>query len=127
MAWQVVWTKNIDGNNVAVEVSKNTFKGKGHYSLRFGRIKDGKVSLFLDPDKLNSDALLSGMFDAQDFIATDRANDARAEAERLAALAGHGRNKNPQANTGLSRFKKKPRTAEQIATDADTVLTKQGL
>lgn len=108
MAWQVVYTKLIDGNQIAIEVSKSMFKGKAHYSLRVGRFKDAKVSLFLNPEEIDSDRWIDALFEARDFITSDRANDARTEAERLAALAGNGRNKNPNANTGLSRFKKKP-------------------
>lgn len=110
MAWQVVLTHNINGE-VGVEVSKNYFKGKAHYSMRIGRMKDAKVSLFLNPDEVTEGDIVSALFSAKDFILEDRAEEARKEVKRLEELAGKGRSKNPQANSGLSRFSKKKQVA----------------
>lgn len=101
---------------VAVEVTKGFHRGNAVYSLRFtGARKDGTTVPFVSLCDDDTDEVIFNLQedfhcllqDANDFIVQDKAKDAALERKRQEGLSGRGNQRNPNANKGLGRFKKK--------------------
>lgn len=107
--WKKVFLHVHEG--FAIEVSKTQRGQRTDYSFKLGKHRpDGGehvVLPFFDPDKLTDVAMIALTKEARGFVANYRERDAQAEKRRLDELSGKGKSRNPHANTGLSRFKKK--------------------
>jgi len=102
--WKKVFTHIHEG--FAIEVNKDYRGRKAVYSAKVGVPREDHILPFFDPEKLTNQVMLALTFAAQDWIIEDRKYDDALEQKRVEELAGKGRSKNPNANTGLSRFKK---------------------
>lgn len=103
--WKKVYSETVDG--FTIEVNKDFRLRKAVYSSKLGVLRNDGVLPFFDPEKLTSSIVIELLIAASAFVANDRAKDAADEQRRVEELAGKGNNRNPTANTGLSRFKNK--------------------
>lgn len=122
--WKTIGTVG-NSNGDCVRINKSFHRGKGVYSIAIGfEVANGsetKFSPFVRCKEDVGDTALTVhalIVEAAEVIERDKAQDREIERQRQDALAGKGREKNPQANSGLSRFKKREKAVKPSSPEA---------